>query len=78
MVVRLSAALGAPVRYSSLVIGNTWAWPVNGDPYFETFSRVMGRPPARILLRRLNLFVNLILPVGHRRRKPPKAEMDQY
>jgi haloalkane dehalogenase len=74
----LSAALIAPERYSSLVIGNTWAWPVNGDPHFEVFSRVMGGPLVRVLIRQFNFFVNAMLPAGHRRRKLPKAEMDHY
>jgi haloalkane dehalogenase len=28
----------APERIRALVIGNTWAWPVNGDKRFERFS----------------------------------------
>jgi haloalkane dehalogenase len=31
-----------PELVQRLVVGNTWAWPVNGDRHFEYFSRLMG------------------------------------
>lgn len=67
--------LGLP---AGLVIGNTFAWPVNGDPRFEIFSWMMGGPIGRRLIGRFNLFVNALIPAGHRRRKPSKAEMTHY
>lgn len=74
----LSAAARAPERYDGLVIGNTWAWPVNGDLHFELFSRLMGGFIGRALIRRLNLFVNAMIPAGHRRRKVSVEEMVHY
>ena len=74
----LTAALGAPERFTGLVLGNTWAWPVNGDLHFEMFSHLMGGPLGRLLIRRFNLFVNVMIPAGHRRRTLTAAEMDQY
>lgn len=74
----ISAASRAPWRYDRLVIGNTWAWPVNGDLHFEFFSRVMGGPLGRELIRRMNLFVNAMVPAGHRRRKVSPEEMAHY
>ncbi len=65
----LSVAEHSPHRFDSLVIANTWAWPVNGDLHFELFSRLLGGPVGRELIRRYNLFVNLIIPAGHRRRR---------
>lgn len=65
-------------RFSALVVGNTWAWPVNGDLHFEIFSRFMGGPIGRQLIRRFNFFVNVMIPAGHRRRKPTAAEMNHY
>jgi haloalkane dehalogenase len=29
-------------RFRALAIGNTWAWPVNGDRHFEWFSKLLG------------------------------------
>lgn len=74
----LRVAADAPERFSRLVIGNTWAWPVNGDLHFESFSRAMGGPLGRLLIRQLNLFVNVMLPVGHRARRLSDAEMRHY
>ncbi|VAW78065.1 Haloalkane dehalogenase 2 [hydrothermal vent metagenome] len=36
-----------PERVSGLVIGNTWAWPLKGNPKFEVFSWLMGGPIGR-------------------------------
>lgn len=74
----LTAAVQRPDRFSALVVGNTWAWPVNGDFHFEMFSRFMGGPIGRLLIRRFNFFVNAMIPAGHRRRKPTADEMNHY
>lgn len=72
----LSARLSGRVR--GLVIGNTWAWPVTGNRHFEWFSRVMGGQLGAFLTRHVNLFVNVMIPVGHRRRRLTRAEMHHY
>ncbi len=74
----LSVAERSPHRFDSLVIANTWAWPVNGDAHFELFSRLMGGLVGRELIQRFNLFVNAVIPAGHRRRKLSAAEMAHY
>jgi haloalkane dehalogenase len=74
----LHVAERSPQRFSALVLANTWAWPVNGDLHFEAFSRVMGGVVGRALIRRLNVFVNLMIPAGHRRRTLSPAEMQHY
>lgn len=61
-----------------MVVANTWAWPVNGDPHFEIFSHLMGGPLGQLAITRLNLFVNGMIPLGHRLRKPTDAEMAAY
>lgn len=38
----------------------------------------MGGPLGRLLIERLNLFVNVMVPAGHRRRRPTAAEMHHY
>jgi haloalkane dehalogenase len=48
----------------ALVVGNTWAWPVNGDLHFEAFSRIMGGALGRHFIVRNNAFVNLMMPAG--------------
>ncbi len=66
----LGVAARNPERFRVLVIGNTWAWPVNGNPRFEVFSRVLGGSVGGFLIRNFNAFVNLLIPAGTRRRLP--------
>ena len=66
-----------PEAFDKLVLTNTWAWPV-GDPVVQTMSHVMGSPVGRLLIRQLNLFVNVMIPVGHRLTKPTSEQMDHY
>jgi haloalkane dehalogenase len=74
----IAAAGHSPHRYQALVVANTWAWPVNGDLHFEFFARAMGGTVGRALIRRFNLFVNAMIPAGHRRRRPSAEEMNHY
>lgn len=67
-----------PGTFDRLVLANTWAWPTNGDLYFEFFSRIGGASPLRLLARQMNLVVNVFVPTGHSRRKPTAAEMTHY
>ncbi|GLZ31981.1 haloalkane dehalogenase 2 [Lentzea sp. NBRC 105346] len=65
-------------RFERIVLANTWAWPTNGELRAELASRVMGGPIGRELIRRFNLFVNALIPAGHRRRKVSQAELNHY
>ncbi|MCB2223225.1 MAG: alpha/beta fold hydrolase [Actinobacteria bacterium] len=67
-----------PARFERLVVGNTWAWPVGDDRHFTRFSGLFGGRAGRFLIRRFNLFVNALVPRGHARTKPSKAEMAHY
>jgi haloalkane dehalogenase len=74
----LSAVLVAPERLAGVVISNTWAWPVNGNPGFEKFSHLMGGPIGHLGCQYLNLFVNVLLPLSHKARRLTRAEMTHY
>lgn len=65
-------------RFARFVIGNTWAWPVAGDLHFEWFSKAMGGAIGRLLIRRFNLFVNLLVPAGHKQTRLSSSEMAHY
>ncbi|WP_406276513.1 alpha/beta fold hydrolase [Nocardia sp. NBC_00881] len=67
-----------PDAFERLVLANTWGWPMNGDPKAHIASHVMGGLVGRLLIRRLNLFVNAMIPAGHRLRKPTAEEMGHY
>jgi haloalkane dehalogenase len=74
----LSAALAAPERVAGVVLSNTWAWPVNGNPGFEKFSALMGGPLGRLGSTYLNVFVNVLVPLSHKKRRLTHAEMTHY
>jgi haloalkane dehalogenase len=67
-----------PARIRALIIANSWAWPVARLGRLAGFSRVLGGPLGRLLIRRLNLFVELGLRVGVRRRRLSKAVLAAY
>lgn len=67
-----------PERFERLVLANTWAWPVNGQLRAEVASHVMGGFVGRELIRQFNIFVELLIPAGHRLRKVTPSEMDHY
>lgn len=66
-----------PAVFDRLVLSNTWAWPV-GAPLIQVMSHVMGGPIGRLLIRQFNLFVNVMIPIGHRLTKPTGKEMTHY
>jgi haloalkane dehalogenase len=74
----LAAVEQRPAAFEGLVLANTWGWPISGDPHFEVDSYVMGGLLGRLLVRQFNLFVNALIPAGHRLRKPSAAEMTHY
>lgn len=73
----LATAQRRPEIFDRLVLTNTWAWPVS-DSLVRIMSHVMGSPLGRLLIRQLNLFVNLMIPIGHRLTKPTSEQMAHY
>ena len=73
----LAAAAADPDRYSRFVIGNTWCWPVD-DLQFSAFSWLMGGPIGTFAHKRLNAFVEQVIPRAHSLRRPGKAEMAMW
>ncbi len=65
-------------RFRAFVIGNTFAWPVNGDPKLERFSKLMGGPIGWFGIRYFNAFVNLLIPFGTARKRPDRNVMEHY
>ena len=58
---------------------NTWAWPVNRDPYYIAFSGFVGGPIGRMLIRRYNFFANSIMRQAFGdKRKLSAAAHEQY
>ncbi|MEZ5839348.1 MAG: alpha/beta fold hydrolase [Hyphomicrobiales bacterium] len=65
-------------RITRLCLGNTWAWPVNGDFHFEWFSKLLGGPLGRFLARRFAVFAKVIMPSSMRRRELSAEERAAY
>ena len=74
----LAAVEARSAVFDGLVLANTWGWPMTGDPKAQIASQVVGGPVGRHLTRRFNLLVNVMIPAGHRLRRPDAAEMDHY
>lgn len=66
-----------PDRVRAFVVGNTWAWPID-KPGPTVFSRVLGGPPGRPLVRRLNVFSKVFIPKGMNKRELTEAEHAMY
>jgi haloalkane dehalogenase len=66
-----------PAAFDSLVLANTWGWPITGAQV-KVASHLMGGPLGGLLIRQFNLFVNALIPAGHRLRKPTANEMAHY
>lgn len=73
----LAVVENQPEVFDGLVLANTWAWPI-GAPHVQVMSHAMGSPLGRLLIRRFNLFVNVMIPAGHRLTKPTAREMEHY
>jgi len=65
-------------KIRGLIVGNTWAWPIDGDPHFEWFSKMMGGPIGGFAIRHFNAFVNMMIPMGVKRRKLGRQVMSAY
>jgi haloalkane dehalogenase len=75
----LSWAMDHPDRVSRVVITNTWMWPVNRSWYFQGFSKAMGGPVGRFLIRRHNVFSVWVVKGAWGDRTPLTPELhDQF
>lgn len=57
----MSWALDNPERVERLIITNTWLWPVNRSLYYQGFSKAMGGPFGRYMIRNHNLFAERVV-----------------
>jgi len=64
----LSVAIQNLRSFRDFVIGNTFAWPVTGDKHFKGFSTVMGGPIGGSLIQNFNVFVNILIPAGTKKK----------
>jgi haloalkane dehalogenase len=75
----LSYAADHPGNVAGLVVMNTWAWPVDEDWWYRTFSWGAGGPLGRVLCERFNAFVEVVMPAAYGdRSKLTPAIHEQY
>jgi haloalkane dehalogenase len=57
----LSYALNHPERIKKIIVLNSWMWSVEHEPHFQKFSKMMGGPFGRFLIRNFNFFGKVIV-----------------
>jgi haloalkane dehalogenase len=68
-----------PDWFRAFVIGNTWAWPMRGDRSTEWFSKTLGsQRVGGVLVRQADVFVNLFMKGGIRRKRLSIDEQFMY
>ncbi len=71
-------ALDRPDSVKALILGNTWAWP-RTDTATQRFSSALGEGRSgEFLVDRANVFINVFLKRGMRRRSVTGAEMRMW
>jgi haloalkane dehalogenase len=74
----MQVALNRPDSVKALILGNTWAWP-RTDNATQRFSSALGEGRSgEFLVDRANVFVNVFLKRGMRRRSVTGAEMRMW
>ena len=70
----LSYALNHQEKIKNIVIMNTWLWSVQSDWYYQAFSKFVGGPIGRWLIRNRNFFADTIVRslFGDKRRLTPE------
>ncbi len=68
-----------PDRFRAFVIGNTWAWPIGDDRGVALFSKLLGSDiPGGLLVRQGDVFTNVFLKAGIKRKQLTSAEHAMY
>ncbi|MBP1909998.1 alpha/beta fold hydrolase [Methanolobus bombayensis] len=70
----LSYAMDHPDRIRNIVITNTWLWSVSSDWYYQAFSKFVGGPIGKWLIKNYNFFANNIVrsTFGDKKRLTPE------
>jgi len=71
----LSWAINNPSRVNRVIIANTWMWPVNRSLYYQGFSKAMGGPIGRFMIKNHNLFAHQVVKSAWGTRTPLTAEL---
>ena len=74
----LDFARKCPDRVASIVITNTWCWPVNRAFHFVVFSFMMSNRLGQYFIRHFNSFVNEVMPHAFGKKDILTTEVMEY
>lgn len=74
----MSYAVNHPENIKSVVIINSWAWPVDKDWYYQAFSGMMGGGVGKFFIRQWNLFVHVVVPTSYGDKQKLTPTMRQH
>jgi haloalkane dehalogenase len=74
----LSYAINHPDRIENIVITNTWLWSVKSDWYYLGFSKFVGGPIGRFLIKRRNFFARDVLRAAFGDKKKLTREIHEH
>lgn len=67
-----------PENVKRLIIMNTWAWPVDDDFHYVSFSAFMGGTIGRFLIRNFNFFAGSFMRAAFGDKRKLNAEVHQH
>ncbi|MDJ1467532.1 alpha/beta fold hydrolase [Cytophagaceae bacterium DM2B3-1] len=76
----LSYAIRYPQKIKKIILLNTWLWPVDQDPHFVRFSKMMGGEVGRFLITHFNIFGKVVVrqAVGDKRKLTSEIHRHYY
>jgi haloalkane dehalogenase len=74
----LSYAIHHPERIKNIVITNTWLWSVKNDWYYQAFSKFVGGPIGRFLIKKRNFFARDIVKAAFGDKKKLTKEIHSH
>lgn len=74
----LAAALERPDRIARLVLFNTWLWDLGDDRAIARGARIAGSRMGRVLYRRLNFPVGVLMPAAFKNRRALTQEVHRH
>lgn len=74
----IHVAEAMPDRFSGIILGNTWLWPIVGNKTDERFSKMMGSGLAMFLNRQFNFFPRMVLSQGLKRSRLDPLAREAY
>lgn len=76
--IALRYAINHPANVKSLIIMNSWAWPVGHLPNFWLYSTIIGGPIGQYLIQKHHFFSNVLLKLAIHQKKQFTEPIHQH